>query len=56
MQTSNFPTWRYHAEHEPRIFETFEELEEAGEGWVESPALIGVEPKRKPGRPKKVEP
>lgn len=32
-----FPTWRHHATLEPRIFNTLEELEAAGPGWLDSP-------------------
>ncbi len=35
-----FPCWRYHAQHQARIFYNAASLAEAGEGWVDSPALI----------------
>lgn len=35
-----FPCWRYHAQHQARIFYNAASLAEAGDGWVDSPALI----------------
>lgn len=32
-----FPSWRYHHTEQPRIFRSLEELELAGNGWVDSP-------------------
>lgn len=51
----NTRTWMYHAEHEPRIFETKEAATEAeADGWKDSPAKcdgfldkIGVDPDNK---------
>lgn len=38
---SKVPAWRYHAEHEPMIFDTEEALAAAeADGWVDSPAKI----------------
>jgi hypothetical protein len=37
----NFPAWRYHKDHEPRIFDTPEAIEAAeADGWVDSPAKL----------------
>lgn len=60
-----FPRWMYHKDlPEGKIFKDSKELAAVGEGWVDSPALLGVSeveveantpirPKR--GRPRKVE-
>jgi hypothetical protein len=36
----NFPVWLYHAKKEPKIFRSQVELDEAGEGWVDSPDVV----------------
>jgi hypothetical protein len=35
-----FPCFMYHAEHGARLFADSLEYEEAGEGWVDSPAKL----------------
>lgn len=37
-----FPTWRYKADSQPRLFVSQKELDDAGEGWVDSPDKIGM--------------
>lgn len=39
-EKNRFPCWMYHKKHGARLFNTKEELEEAGSGWVDSPAKI----------------
>jgi hypothetical protein len=58
----DFPCFMYHAEHGARVFDAPEALQEAGSGWVDTPAKLPNEQKsaevvekRKPGRPKKAE-
>jgi len=34
----DFPCFMYHAQHGASLFENREAFEEAGEGWVDSPA------------------
>ncbi len=36
MQT-HFPAWMYHRDAGSRLFQSKQELDEAGEGWAESP-------------------
>jgi hypothetical protein len=42
-QKIQFPTWRYHAQKEARIFHGQNELDEAGDGWVDSPDKLKKE-------------
>ncbi len=39
-----FPSWRYHRELGGRVFADPKELEQAGPGWHESPADVGLTP------------
>ena len=38
-----FPSWRYHAKHGGKKFESQAQLDKAGAGWTESPADHGME-------------
>lgn len=40
IKVIKFPAWRFAADKEPRIFESAEELEAAGDGWYDSPAKV----------------
>jgi len=44
MEKIWFPTWRYKGGESPRIFATQEELDAAGDGWVDNPDKIGMIP------------
>lgn len=39
-----FPKWMYHATKGARLFKDPEALDEAGAGWRESPADVGIVP------------
>ncbi len=66
MDQMQFPCWMYHADTpQGRVFADAAEFAESGDGWVDSPAKIGMTPeieqqpetapvKRGPGRPRKV--
>lgn len=36
-----YPCFRYHPNHEPTIFQNQEELDAAGDGWVDTPEKFG---------------
>jgi len=38
----HFPTWRYHKKHGARLFQTQEEYDKAGAGWVDSPDKLNM--------------
>ena len=46
-----FPCWRYHHTEQPRIFHSLEELELAGNGWVDSAKKTAAPAKDVPAVP-----
>ncbi len=49
-----FPTCRYHKEKGNRVFRSQEEIDEAGKGWVDSPARFKGKTKKAEEAPLKV--